>query len=87
MEVVLRFLRKLKFLFFRGQFNRELEEEMIFHREQVEKDLERDGMRRARSSNINTSLCSEQSLTVTTSLPLHSGTFRRTMKGQSNHKT
>jgi predicted permease len=40
MEVVLRFLRKLKFLFFRGQFNRELEEEMIFHREQVEKDLE-----------------------------------------------
>jgi len=34
-------------------------------------------MRRARSSNINTSLCSEQSLTVTASLPLHSGTFRR----------
>ena len=40
MEVVLRFLRKLKFLFFRGQFNRELEEEMIFHREQVQKDLQ-----------------------------------------------
>jgi len=35
METVLRFLRKLKFLFFRGQFNRELEEEMVFHREQV----------------------------------------------------
>ena len=42
METVLRFLRKLKFLFFRGQFNRELEEEMVFHREQVEKDLEPD---------------------------------------------
>jgi predicted permease len=42
MEVVLRFLRKLKILLFRGQFHRELEEEMVFHREQVEKDLERD---------------------------------------------
>jgi hypothetical protein len=42
MEIVLRFLRKLKFLFFRGQFHRDLEEEMTFHREQVEKDLERD---------------------------------------------
>lgn len=36
MEVVLRFLRKLKFLLFRGQFNRELDEEMIFHRDQVQ---------------------------------------------------
>jgi predicted permease len=42
MEVVLRFLRKLKFLFFRDQFHRELEEEMIFHREQVEKHLQCD---------------------------------------------
>jgi hypothetical protein len=42
MEFVLRYLRKLKFLLFRRQFNRELEEEMIYHREQVQKDLQAD---------------------------------------------
>jgi predicted permease len=42
MEFVLRYLRKLKILLFRGQFHRELEEEMIFHREQVQKDLQGD---------------------------------------------
>jgi predicted permease len=44
METALRFLRKLKVLVFRGKFSRDLEEEMLFHREQAEKDLQAAGM-------------------------------------------
>jgi predicted permease len=44
MEAILRFLRRLKVLAFRRQFNRELEEEMIFHREQAEKELQSEGV-------------------------------------------
>ncbi len=39
-----RFLKKLEILFRRQQFRRELEEEMAFHREQTERDLQADGM-------------------------------------------
>jgi hypothetical protein len=44
MEAILRFLRRLRVLAFRRQFNRALEEEMIFHREQAEKGLQSEGV-------------------------------------------
>lgn len=43
MNTLLRFLRKLKVLFLRENFNHDLEEEMAFHREQVEKEFRADG--------------------------------------------
>ncbi len=39
-----RVLRKLQLLIRRGQFHRELGEEMAFHREQVEEELRAGGM-------------------------------------------
>ncbi len=44
MDSFLRFFRKLGFLFRRDKFNSELEEEMAYHREQQEKELQSDGM-------------------------------------------
>jgi predicted permease len=44
MEAILRFFRRLRVLAFRRHFNRELEEEMIFHREQAEKELQSGGV-------------------------------------------
>jgi hypothetical protein len=44
MEAILHFLRRLRVLAFRRQFNREPEEEMIFHREQAEKELQSEGI-------------------------------------------
>ena len=44
MNALTRFLRKLVILFRRGQFHSELDEEMAFHRAQVEKELIDDGM-------------------------------------------
>jgi putative ABC transport system permease protein len=44
MEAQLRFVRKLWFFIRREQFNSELVEEMAFHREQTEKQLQADGM-------------------------------------------
>ena len=45
MRAILRFLRRLRVLALRRQFNRELEEEMIFHREQAEKkELQSEGV-------------------------------------------
>jgi hypothetical protein len=38
------FLRKLQTLFHREPFNRELNEELSFHREQIEQELRNDGM-------------------------------------------
>ena len=48
METILRFLRRLRVLVLRRQFNRELEEEMIFHREQAEKNPTRSRLIRCR---------------------------------------
>ena len=39
MSTVMSFLRKLALWFRRGQFGQELEEEMAFHREQLEREL------------------------------------------------
>ena len=44
MESVAALVRKLQVLFHRQRFNRELEEELAFHREQVEQELRDDGM-------------------------------------------
>jgi predicted permease len=44
MEPLIRFFRKLKFLVFRERFASELDEEMTFHREQAERELQSDGM-------------------------------------------
>ena len=44
MEAMLRFLRKLWILTRRDRFESELEEEMVFHLEQKEKELQADGM-------------------------------------------
>ncbi len=44
MDSILRFFRKLGFLLRREKFNSELEEEMAFHREQREKELQSDGI-------------------------------------------
>ncbi len=44
MDSIVRFFRKLGFLLRREKFNSELEEEMAFHREQREKELQADGM-------------------------------------------
>ena len=43
MDPLARIFRKLKLLVFRGKFNRELEEEMAFHRERAEEELRSDG--------------------------------------------
>src|SRR5690242_10744917 len=44
MNPIARFTKKLSILFRRERFSRELDEEMAFHREQVEKDLIAGGM-------------------------------------------
>lgn len=44
MDSILRLFRKLSLLFRRGRFNDELAEEMAFHREQAEKELQAEGM-------------------------------------------
>lgn len=44
MNSIVRFLRKLQILFGRKKFESELEEEMAFHREQAEKELQADGI-------------------------------------------
>jgi len=44
MQALARFFRKLSLLVRREQFQRGLDEEMAFHREQVERDLESEGM-------------------------------------------
>ena len=44
MESVAAFVRKLQVLFHRQRFNLELNEELAFHREQVERELRNDGM-------------------------------------------
>src|SRR5579863_2276233 len=44
MNSISRFFRKLAFLFRRGRFRCELEEEMSFHREQAERELIGSGM-------------------------------------------
>ena len=44
MQAITLFLRKLRILFSRDTFNRELEEEMAFHREQVQQDLQSEGL-------------------------------------------
>ena len=44
MNPLIRILRKLSILFRSGRFRRELDEEMAFHREQMEKELMAEGM-------------------------------------------
>jgi putative ABC transport system permease protein len=44
MKSVAAFVRKLQVLFHRGHFNRELEEELAFHRQQIEEEMRGDGM-------------------------------------------
>src|ERR1700744_2935574 len=44
MNALVRFLKKMELLILRKRFSRELEEEMVFHREQVENQLRSDGM-------------------------------------------
>ncbi len=44
MNVLVRFFKKMELLLHRKRFGRELEEEMVFHREQVENELRSDGM-------------------------------------------
>jgi len=44
MNPLIRFVHKLSILFRSGRFRRELDEEMTFHREQVEKELMAEGM-------------------------------------------
>jgi predicted permease len=46
MSTVMSFLRKLALWFRRGQFGQELEEEMAFHREQMERELREQGKTR-----------------------------------------
>jgi predicted permease len=45
MDAITRFFRKLQFLLGRERFNSELEEEMRFHREQQESELQADGLK------------------------------------------
>lgn len=52
MDAILGFLRRLRVLAFRGQFSRELEEEMSFHREQAEKELLSEGVPSELARNI-----------------------------------
>jgi macrolide transport system ATP-binding/permease protein len=44
MDAIIRFFKKLRILFTRKRFHRELEEEMAFHREQQEKTLQAEGL-------------------------------------------
>jgi putative ABC transport system permease protein len=44
MNAFVRFLKRMELLLLRKRFSRELEEEMTFHREQVENELRSDGM-------------------------------------------
>ena len=44
MDPLAHIFRKLKLLVFREKFNRELEEEMSFHRERAEEELRSDGV-------------------------------------------
>src|SRR6201996_8246483 len=44
MQAITLFLRKLRILFTRDTFHRELEEEMAFHREQVQQNLQSEGL-------------------------------------------
>ncbi len=44
MQAMTLFLRKLRILFSRDRFNRELDEEMAFHREQAQQEMQSDGM-------------------------------------------
>ena len=44
MQAITLFLRKLRILFTRDTFNRELEEEMAFHREHVQQNLQSEGL-------------------------------------------
>ena len=44
MNLLVRFFKKMELLLRRKRFSRELEEEMAFHREQVENELRSDGM-------------------------------------------
>ena len=44
MEVLLRMLRKLSFLMHRRKFDKELSDEILFHRGQIERSLQTDGM-------------------------------------------
>ena len=44
MDPLAHIFRKLKLLVFRGKFNRELEEEMAFHRERAEEELRSEGV-------------------------------------------
>jgi len=43
------FFRRLRVLFHRSSFNRDLEEEMSFHREQIEQELREEGLSEAES--------------------------------------
>ena len=44
MQAITLFFRKLRILLSRDKFNRELDEEMAFHREQVQQEMQSDGM-------------------------------------------
>ena len=44
MQAITLLFRKLRILFTREKFNRELDEEMAFHREQVQQEMQSDGM-------------------------------------------
>src|SRR5580698_5801109 len=44
MQAITLFFRKLRILFTREKFNRELDEEMVFHREQAQRELQSDGL-------------------------------------------
>lgn len=44
MQAITLFLRKLRILFTRDRFTRELDEEMAFHREQAEQEMQSDGL-------------------------------------------
>jgi len=44
LDLLTRFLRKLRIFFDRKKFESELEEELSFHREQTEKEFQADGM-------------------------------------------
>jgi len=54
MNLMTRFLRRISLLFSRKQFAGELDEEMSFHRAQVERDLVAQGMR---NKEIASKLC------------------------------
>lgn len=68
MDAMQRFFRKLTFLFQRKKFTSELEEEMAFHREQSQQQLETDGMSSAAARDTarrqfgNTALLKEKSV-------------------------